>query len=174
MAALCLLALVVATPGAYAQNDFLGCKYSVINDKSTMDPESYNNAEIVLAPSLVKSPSNPLFGQDKPWEPRIDNGYPNVVHIPNNGNKTFELWYDSFLQVSGGFIEGTLYAQSEDGIKWYKPDLGLVDFKGSSANNIVLTPSGGVGVFRDIYTQNASELYKALGVLPKADGLCRN
>ena len=160
----------VAVPGIFAQNDFLGRKYSVINDKSTMDAKHYNNSAIVLAPSLVKFAGNPLFGQDKPWEPRIDNGYPNVVYLPNNGNKTWQLWYDSFIQASPR-IEGTLYAQSADGITWDKPDLGIVTFDGSSANNIIFENSGGVGVFRDIYTKNASEQYKAFGVFPKASGL---
>jgi len=32
------------------------------------------------------------------------------------------------------------YAESRDGVKWYKPDLGLFEFNGSKSNNIVLTP----------------------------------
>ena len=32
------------------------------------------------------------------------------------------------------------YAESEDGIHWRRPELGLYDFKGSKANNIVLHP----------------------------------
>jgi hypothetical protein len=28
---------------------------------------------------VEKSPRNPLFGQDQPWEPRLDNGYPHVM-----------------------------------------------------------------------------------------------
>ena len=31
------------------------------------------------------------------------------------------------------------YAESDDGIHWRKPKLGICDFKGSKANNIVLT-----------------------------------
>jgi len=31
----------------------------------------------------------------------------------------------------------TCYAESRDGLKWQKPDLGLVEFKGSKANNIL-------------------------------------
>jgi len=34
------------------------------------------------------------------------------------------------------------YAQSEDGIKWTKPELGLVEFQGSKKNNIVLRHCG--------------------------------
>lgn len=34
--------------------------------------------------------------------------------------------------------EWTCYAESKDGIEWYKPSLGLYEFEGSLANNIVL------------------------------------
>ena len=30
----------------------------------------------------VSKRTGPLWGQDQPWEPRIDNGYPNVVRTP--------------------------------------------------------------------------------------------
>ncbi len=32
------------------------------------------------------------------------------------------------------------YAESDDGIHWRRPELGIFDFRGSTANNIVLTP----------------------------------
>ena len=50
------------------------------------------------------------------------------------------------------------YAESDDGIHWRKPDLGLHEFQGSKANNIVLSPEwaerhkvaiGGPAIFRD-------------------------
>ena len=31
----------------------------------------------------TKYEGNPLRTQDRPWEPRIDNGYPNVIHDPD-------------------------------------------------------------------------------------------
>ncbi|MBN1343403.1 MAG: hypothetical protein JXQ73_12020 [Phycisphaerae bacterium] len=37
--------------------------------------------------------------------------------------------------------EVTCYAESKDGKRWTKPDLGLFDFQGSKSNNIILTPS---------------------------------
>jgi hypothetical protein len=152
---------LAAMPGIFAQNDFLGRRFSVINDKGTVDTKQSDNCALVLAPSLVKYHGNPLFGQDKPWEPRIDNGYPNVVYQPGKGDKTWQLWYDCFLDIkTSPWVEGTLYAQSADGIKWEKPDLGLVKFDGSSKNNIVFENSGGVGVMRDIYTKDESERYK--------------
>ena len=87
----------------------------------------------------TKSPSNPLFGQTLPWEPRIDNGYANVVFDPQYSTKTpWRLWYDAFtscndklrddkmryLHCGGGKRHhGGLYAESADGISWVKPEL---------------------------------------------------
>ena len=39
-----------------------------------------------------------------------------------------------------GANELTCYAESRDGITWVKPELGLHDYKGSKANNIILPP----------------------------------
>ena len=40
----------------------------------------------------TKSPQNPLFGQDRAWEPRIDNGYANVVYDTTNGDHPWRMW----------------------------------------------------------------------------------
>ena len=169
--ALSAFVAVFFVSSVFSQNDFLGRKYSVINNITTIDLMNSKNIQYVLSPSLVKYAQNPLFGQDKPWEPRIDNGYPNVVYTPNSGNKTWQLWYDSFITyTSSSRLEGTLYAQSSDGINWIKPNLGLVSFQNSKENNIVLSHSGGVGIFKDIYTTNASERFKAFGQFEKCGG----
>ena len=31
-----------------------------------------------------KHPANPLLVQDQPWELRLDNGYPNIIHHPDD------------------------------------------------------------------------------------------
>ncbi|MEJ1973103.1 MAG: hypothetical protein WDM96_11785 [Lacunisphaera sp.] len=40
------------------------------------------------------------------------------------------------------------YAESKDGVNWTKPDLGLVEFAGSKANNLT-TAESGVAPFLD-------------------------
>ncbi len=65
------------------------------------------------------------------------------------------------------------YAESRDGIHWDRPELGLFEFKGSKANNIVLKGFGdrdpGVGGFTPFLDTNpdcpSDERYKALGGL---------
>lgn len=66
----------------------------------------------------------------------------------------------------GSQSEQTCYAESDDGIEWRKPDLGLFDWEGSKRNNIVLR---GLGThnFTPFMDQRpgipADERYKALG-----------
>lgn len=74
------------------------------------------------------------------------------------------------------------YAESDDGIHWRKPDLGLFDFKGSKKNNIVLA-SGEIGgmqlnmgdnatMFKDENPNSSPDArYKAMVCSAKPHGL---
>ena len=58
-----------------------------------------------------------------------------------------------------------IYFESHDGIRWTRPNLGLVEYDGSKNNNILLDPSDGCGIvpFRDENPDVAPEaLYKAM------------
>lgn len=128
--------------------------------------ESSENAQTVLGNA---ERHEHLMMADKPWEPRIDNGYPNVVYLPEE-RMPFKLWYDCCIQVSHPSVcsskdtKGLLYAESEDGFTWHKPELGLVDFRGSRANNIVLKGTHGLGVFIDPHERQSGR-FKAFGML---------
>ena len=81
-----------------------------------------------------KSAENPLFGQDRPWETRIDNGYPNIVYDEESaarGDGPWRLWYGN-IGDGGQYL---LYANSTDGIAWNKPDLGRYDLRPNWAKN---------------------------------------
>ena len=78
----------------------------------------------------------PVLRADRPWEAQGIGGYNTVLR---QGEDHFRLWYGAQMK-SGLPQEGAgrlCYAESEDGISWRKPDLGLVSFQGSTANNIV-------------------------------------
>eukprot|EP01084_Bolivina_argentea_P301213 519588_1 len=160
--------LIIIFGCVLSQNDFLGNKYSAINNITTINLNNSTNIKTILAPSLIKFAHNPLFGQDKPWETKIGNGYPNIVYLKNNSNKTYQLWYSSAIMSQG--ISGELYAQSVDGINWLKPNLNLTLFNNSYNNNIIFQNSGGIGIFRDIYTRNISQQYKGFGQFPTVSG----
>lgn len=56
--------------------------------------ESTDNAK--LTPGTVnKHPANPLLVEDKPWEPRFDNMYPNVIY--DDEEKLYKWWYCPFI-----------------------------------------------------------------------------
>jgi len=78
----------------------------------------------------------PMLSVDRPWEDKGIGAY-NCVWREDDGR--FRLWYDAAMK--GGLpSEGArrlCYAESEDGIHWTKPDLNLIEFRGSTRNNIV-------------------------------------
>ena len=116
----------------------------------------------------VRKWPHPLLVADRPWEPRIDNGYPNIVYDPSRKDAPFRLWYDTCIEVAAAHVctardtKALLYAESEDGITWSKPELGQVSWRGSKRNNIVLVGTHGLGVFRDTRATAAAR-YKAVG-----------
>ena len=80
---------------------------------------------------------------DAPWE-GSGSGYHSVFH----DGKRYRLYYKAWhldLQSTGKLNTEThprfcCYAESNDGIHWRKPELGLHEFNGSKKNNIVLSP----------------------------------
>jgi hypothetical protein len=101
-------------------------------------------AELVLG-EVAKHEANPLLTIDRPWEVTVNNLYPNVLY--DEQRKLHRCWY---LVYGSGRYDGLCYAESDDGVVWRKPDLGLVEFDGSKHNNLVRREGAhGVGVFLD-------------------------
>jgi len=75
----------------------------------------------------------PVVVPDKPWEDRQLILYGTVLRKENQ----WWLYYGSSLPDGG---KGVLLAVSDDGFRWYKPELRVVDCNGSRANNILLNP----------------------------------
>ena len=133
-----------------------------------------DNARLALG-SIKKHPANPLFREDKPWEPRFDNLYANVLY--DDQDKLYKCWYSPFL-VDKAASEtaradrarmpyrpssremGVCYAVSKDGLAWEKPALGIEEFQGSKANNLVVRGPHGAGVFRDDRESDRQRRYK--------------
>jgi len=135
------------------------------------------NARLALG-KVTKESHNPLFKEDKPWEPRFDNLYANVIYDAQDA--LYKCWYSPFIidqrttgvprdkRVGLNYIKvspnhremGVCYATSKDGLLWEKPELGLVEFNGSTANNIVVRGPHGAGVFKDLHEADPSRRYK--------------
>lgn len=142
--------------------------------------ERVKNARLVPG-AAVKDPGNPLFVADRSWEPRYDNMYPNVLW--DEEQEIYKCWYCPFIvdertsRTAPGKRnpemtdymaarpnkrdEAILYATSGDGIRWEKPELGIVEFNGSRKNNIVVRGPSGAGVYRDPRDPDPARRYKA-------------
>jgi len=143
--------------------------------------ESAENAHLTVG-TVHKDEHNPLFGEDRPWEPRFDNPY--CTFIYDEEKKIYKCWYSLFIKSGprGDFPGeglapekrawvnwregrrgcGVCYATSEDGIHWEKPDLGVVEFQGSRKNNIVIKYTHGVTVIKDRHETDPEKRYKAI------------
>ncbi|NLC67569.1 MAG: hypothetical protein GX754_02040 [Clostridiaceae bacterium] len=75
----------------------------------------------------------PLVEPDKPWEGCFTCLFGTVVPGSNEG---YRMYYSNYVN---GF-QNVLLATSQDGFRWEKPELGLIEWKGSKQNNIVLAP----------------------------------
>jgi len=87
----------------------------------------------------------PVLRPDRPWEGRRVYIYGSVQYDCSAG--LFRMWYNTRLgrghqHRAPGLCSRTgdiiLYATSEDGIHWVKPNLGRHEFDGTVSNNILL------------------------------------
>ncbi|MHC4917769.1 MAG: hypothetical protein ACYTGB_20020, partial [Planctomycetota bacterium] len=169
------LPMIAAALGAAAGDDTpppARSKYLLLDSRII---EKKENARLAVG-TVKKHPANPLFKEDKPWEPRFDNLYSNIFY--DKEDKLYKCWYSPFIvdkassQTSReerlktryrprGREMGICYAVSRDGLKWDKPELGLVEFEGSKANNLVMRGPHGAGVFKDLRDPDPERRYKA-------------
>ena len=163
--------------------------------------EEARNAELTQG-TIEKHPANPLFGEDRRWEKRFDNVYANVLY--DDEEEIYKCWYSPFVvdQSSRGMTlqerralayrpprnreMALCYATSRDGLVWEKPELGIVEYDGSRANNILWRGGEneparggphGSGILRDPRDPDPARRYKAffrskaLSVAFSADGV---
>jgi hypothetical protein len=139
--------------------------------------------------NVTKHNSNPLLKETEKWEMRFDNMGPNVWH--DSRSNTWRAWYSSFTSCAvppelghipeccianasdcttphttephGDRTFALLYAESTDGLKFVKPSLGLVDFEGSRANNMVGFLNGTTGTSVIIDRTGREPYFKSFG-----------
>lgn len=80
--------------------------------------------------SAQKYAGNPVVPKDKAWEGWGPYLYGTVMWDEGR----LKMWYQCIGGDLGGYV---CYAESTDGIRWTKPDLGIIEYEGSKANNIV-------------------------------------
>ena len=100
---------------------------------------------------------------DRPWE-----GNHAIVYSLFQDGDMYRMYYRG---------RGTCYAESKDGIQWTRPNLRLIEFKGSKENNILDLEGVGITPFKDTNPDCPPEKqYKALAGVPiralaSSDGL---
>ena len=102
---------------------------------------------------------DPLLGQHRMWYmSRMSRRHEFTIpelEIPGGGNIHNDL---------------TLYATSQDGIHWEKPNLGVVHFNGSGQNNIV-GDFHGASVLLDAEEPDAQKRYQAIGFIRRFEAV---
>jgi len=136
--------------------------------------ESLENTRHRLNPA-VKLADNPVIKRDKPWEgPDMRLAW--VIYDHRLGK--FRMRYSAGLfRTDGRDAEGNIIVKgehdeeaakrvvceafSEDGVNWVKPELGLVEFRGSTANNILPESALYYYFFEDRQDPDPARRYKA-------------
>jgi len=109
------------------------------------------NLKLTLV-QVDKHPDNPVLRRGPEGSPDYGHAilYGSVLHIEGK----FRMWYLGMIQKkiehgqAPGWFRPMCYAESEDGIHWTKPELGLVDLNGNKKNNICLIESDAPGFSR--------------------------
>jgi hypothetical protein len=113
----------------------------------------------------VRSPRNPVVAPEKPWEagPGHNGAYLfGGTVLFDERERRYRMWYrtsemgrtaptaarggEDVDTIGGAIAEGgyrCCYAESDDGLDWRKPDLGLVGYEDESATNILPPGAGG-------------------------------
>lgn len=108
-----------------------------------------------------------LLTGDRPWESWQLGGMSSLLH--ENGK--FRLWYGVSHGIRNGEEYAVAYAESDDGLHWTKPDLGLVEYEGSRKNNLVVGYSSVVGqVFIDPNSPETERYRMLVAIYPHKPG----
>ena len=114
----------------------------------------------------AKLPENPILEGELPYE---GTWFVPLVTERDEDTGKFRLWYTVKLHYEGpGGIQmrfPTLYAESDDGIAWRRPKLGILEYEGSTENNFVIHGGRIMGLFKDPAAVRPEERYTALVLL---------
>ncbi|MBN1542381.1 hypothetical protein JW992_09570 [candidate division KSB1 bacterium] len=130
-ARLCLLSLLIIT-AVQAQEEPIR-----LEKKRELFVDHYLIDRLDNVRSVLHEPRDegPVFFFDKPWEGKFS-GYCTIIH----DGAFYRAYYRGLPSVHRDYStsETTCVAESDNGIDWRKPELGLFEIDGSAANNIVL------------------------------------
>jgi DNA-binding FadR family transcriptional regulator len=80
---------------------------------------------------------NPVIVPEKPWEGRCV--FPSATVLYDEALKEYRMWYQGYRPIAPLEDQYSLcYAVSVDGVHWRKPELDIVNFEGSTDNNLLV------------------------------------
>lgn len=99
-----------------------------------------------------------FFAPERPWEQGANLHLHTLLHEEGR----YRLWYGA-SQAADPAERYVCYAESEDGFSWQRPELGLVEYRGSRRNNLLCAGQDHYlgAVFRDP-SAPPEERYKAI------------
>jgi hypothetical protein len=159
--------------GSYGWRDDRGQPVSLFN-AGPLPPASWagkDNPWGIRLRAIPATKSEPFLSPVTPWEGSV--GAPTVMREDGR----YRLWYEAvpashMADGTAGQHNCLCYAESDDGMTWHRPEIGVAEFDGNRRNNIVYggplaTRWGyhGGGIFRNP-TAPPTERYKALHLAP--------
>ena len=104
------------------------------------DAQIASSCDVVRCIHPARKYENPVLTSDRAWE-----GQETILGTVLKEGDQYRMWYQTFATavdpdgVDSYHRSFHLYAESDDGLAWSKPELGLAeDLMGSRANNITL------------------------------------
>ena len=114
----------------------------------------------------------PAIWTEHPWEVRLS-AYNLVFH----DGERWRMYYQCGGGLTTDYADANLcaYAESDDGISWKKPSLGLIEFEGSTDNNLVYAgPGAELAPFLDTNPDaTEDQRYKAVVRSPAGEEMTR-
>ena len=170
------LALAQRGLGSSWPNPSVGCvivRDGTVVGRGATRPGGRPHAEAV---ALEMAGEGPVMKPEPPWEGKSLIFRNSIIY--DGQEKLFKFWYGCFdpnlppitPDAPVGSRRRWAYATSSDGMRWERPELGLVDFQGSRKNNLISVGDVGetVGmlhsVVRDDRDRNRLRRYKSIGI----------
>ena len=100
------------------------------------DHEVSEQKHVLRIMNRLRKHPRPVLVADRPWEGERAQAWGSVIQEPDG---LFRMWYFAFntqRRFDQLDVGGYAYAESHDGIHWHKPNLGVVEFRGSKRNNL--------------------------------------
>ena len=109
-------------------------KWLLIDDAHLLEKEN-----LTRRVNAARKQGEPVIRLDAPWDTDNDMfSHMNVIY--DEEESIFKMWY-CVMSYTGELSDGPsklAYATSTDGIRWEKPELGMVELNGSRRNNYIL------------------------------------